>query len=502
MKNWIKIFTKQSAILFALCTITLFNSCSKDGNPNGLPDANAAEYSRKPNPGVIKILAIGNSFSEDAIESNLYELAKEKGIKIIIGNMYIGGASLANHKTNLERGTPAYEYRKITEDGVKKNITKVSLDQAIQDEQWDYISFQQVSQNSGQLETVQASLPAVFNYVKSKATNPNVKYVYHQTWAYAQLSDHEGFANYGKNQMTMYNAIVNVSQKVKDIVPINIIVPAGTAIQNGRTSAIEDGFTRDGYHLNIPLGRYTAALTWFETLFGQSAVGMQFKPAGILNFEALVAQNAAHLAVLKPFEVTPMLNFQGESGPLLAPVLINFGDNAVQPSWNRVSTVTAGTKVNLKDSQGKEYIGLSLTITERFNAINGDGPAVTNTPFNMPELVSRKSFFGNSKGLFNNIIVAKSVFVLSGLDKALTYNLSFFGARGGVSDNRETKYTVVGTNEGEANLNTSSNTSNTVSVSSIKPDANGKITVTVTSGANNNNGSGFYYITAATLTSN
>jgi len=120
----------------------------------------------------------------------------------------------------------------------------------------------------------------------------------------------------------------------------------------------------------------------------------------------------------------------------------------------------------------------------------------------MPELVSRKSFFGNSKGLFNNIIVAKSVFVLSGLDKALTYNLSFFGARGGVSDNRETKYTVVGTNEGEASLNTSSNTSNTVSVSSIKPDANGKITVTVTSGANNNNGSGFYYITAATLTSN
>lgn len=502
MKNWIKIFTRQSATLFALFAITIFSACSKDGNPNELPDADPSQYLRKETPGVVKILAIGNSFSEDAIESHLYELAKEKGIKVVIGNLYIGGASLANHKDNVERNVPAYDYRKIGEDGVKKSYAKTSIEVALADESWDYISFQQVSQNSGQLQTVQASLPAVFNYVKSKAANPNVKYVYHQTWAYAQLSDHEGFANYNRNQLTMYNSIVNVSQKVKEIVPIDVVVPAGTAIQNGRTSAIEDGFTRDGYHLNIPVGRYTAACTWFETLFGQSVVGMKYKPEGILNFEANVAQNAAHLAVLKPFEVTPMVDFQGESGPLQAPVLINFGDNAVQPGWNRISTVTAGTKVNLKDSQGKEYIGLSLTITERFNSINGDGPAATNTSLNMPELVSRKSFFGNSKAAFNSIIVPRSVFVLSGLDKTLSYNICFFGARGGVTDNRETKYTVAGTNSGEANLNTSSNTANTVCVSSIKPDVNGKITVTVTSGPNNNNGSGFYYITAARLTSN
>ena len=38
----------------------------------------------------IRILAIGNSFSEDAIEQYLYELALEGGDNLIIGNAYRG----------------------------------------------------------------------------------------------------------------------------------------------------------------------------------------------------------------------------------------------------------------------------------------------------------------------------------------------------------------------------------------------------------------------------
>ena len=42
----------------------------------------------------LKLLAIGNSFSEDAIEQNLFELAGAAGHQMVIGNMYIGGCSL------------------------------------------------------------------------------------------------------------------------------------------------------------------------------------------------------------------------------------------------------------------------------------------------------------------------------------------------------------------------------------------------------------------------
>ncbi|MBP9998161.1 MAG: DUF4886 domain-containing protein, partial [Bacteroidales bacterium] len=40
---------------------------------------------------VIKLLAIGNSFSEDSIEQNLWQIANNQGVDMVIGNMYIGG---------------------------------------------------------------------------------------------------------------------------------------------------------------------------------------------------------------------------------------------------------------------------------------------------------------------------------------------------------------------------------------------------------------------------
>ena len=95
----------------------------------------------------------------------------------------------------------------------------------------------------------------------------------------------------------MYNAIVDAVWKVKDLVDIDIIVPAGTAIQNGRTSIIGDNFCWDGYHLDLNIGRYTAACTWFEKIFEKNVVGNPFKPSTLKDFEAEIAQNAAHLAI-------------------------------------------------------------------------------------------------------------------------------------------------------------------------------------------------------------
>ena len=42
----------------------------------------------------VRILAIGNSFSQDAVEQYLHELAEAEGISTIIGNMFIGGCCL------------------------------------------------------------------------------------------------------------------------------------------------------------------------------------------------------------------------------------------------------------------------------------------------------------------------------------------------------------------------------------------------------------------------
>ena len=66
------------------------------------PDKPGTEEPDKPGdevqlPDVVKILAIGNSFSADAVEQELYGLFAAEGKDVIIGNLYIGGCPLATH---------------------------------------------------------------------------------------------------------------------------------------------------------------------------------------------------------------------------------------------------------------------------------------------------------------------------------------------------------------------------------------------------------------------
>jgi hypothetical protein len=254
---------------------------------------------------VIKILAIGNSFSQDAAESYVDDLAKADGVQLIIANMYIGGCRLETHWKNAERDSAAYSYRKII-NGDTTVVAKQKLSAAIQDEDWDYITFQQASPYSGLIDSYFPYLPNLLSYSKQIATNPDVQFAFHQTWAYAANSNHGGFKNYNNDQQQMYQAIVNTVRAAVKKAGIDIVIPSGTAIQNGRTSFAGDNFCRDGYHLSLGLGRFTAACTWYETLLKRKVTKNSFIPSGVTIEEAKVAKYAAHYAVKKPFEVTVM----------------------------------------------------------------------------------------------------------------------------------------------------------------------------------------------------
>lgn len=253
--------------------------------------------------GVIKILAIGNSFSEDGIENYLHELGTANGKKMIIGNLYIGGAPLSLHVKNVNEDAAKYQYRKIGLDGKKITTKDVRISQALSNENWDYISFQQASPLSGKFDVVIESLPKLVSYVRGKV-NPEAQFVYHQTWAYQHDSNHKGFANYNRNQLTMYKAIADVSKKVSKLGDFKYIIPAGTAIQNARTSSMGDTFTRDGYHLQLDYGRFTAACTWYEKIFGEDVRKNSYKPEKVTELQAKIAKEAAHKAVKKPYRVS------------------------------------------------------------------------------------------------------------------------------------------------------------------------------------------------------
>ena len=253
-------------------------------------------------PDTVKVLAIGNSFSEDAIEQHLSALARAEGLNVIICNMYIGGCSIERHVDNLRNNKPEYRYRKFDVDGKMTEKWNYRLETVLAEEDWDYVSLQQVSQSSGMPESY-VLLPELVEYVKARVPEDAVL-MFHQTWAYAPKSNHGGFVNYDRDQMKMYNAIVNTVNQEAPKVGIKLIVPSGTAIQNARTSALGTDLTRDGFHLSFTHGRYIASCTWLEAVLGVNPVGNKYCPEGLTAEECKLAQKAAHKAVKKPSKVT------------------------------------------------------------------------------------------------------------------------------------------------------------------------------------------------------
>lgn len=251
----------------------------------------------------LRILAIGNSFSQDAVEQYLWNLFDAAGEEVIIGNLYIGGCPLEKHWSNALSGKAAYEYRKV-EGGNKTNKKNVSLSAALADEKWDIVSLQQASDYSGMYDTYIPYLDNMIGYVKERVTNRKLKIAFHQTWAYAENSTHQAFLNYDKSQMKMYNCIVSALRNVKEKHDVDIIIPCGTTIQNGRTSSIGDKFNRDGYHLEVTYGRYAASCTWYESISGKSVLENSYFPSSVDKFKGEIVRKSAHEACLNPYQIT------------------------------------------------------------------------------------------------------------------------------------------------------------------------------------------------------
>jgi len=209
---------------------------------------------------------------------------------------------LSLHEGNSRENKAAYSYRRIDLSGKKTIINDFTLSDGLSDEDWDYISVQQVSQNSGQYEVVMQHLPQLLNYIQKQA--PQAKIIYHQTWAYQHDSTHPGFANYDRSQEKIYNAIVETTQKISTLKDIYTVIPSGSAVQNARTSSLGDILTRDGYHLELTYGRFTAACTWYQRLFGLDVRENTYKPDSINELHAKIAKESAYQAVQKPFQVS------------------------------------------------------------------------------------------------------------------------------------------------------------------------------------------------------
>ncbi len=262
----------------------------------------------------LKVLAIGNSFSNDTTQY-LYNIATAEGVTdVVIGRLYISGCTLAQHLENAQSNVYAYKYYK-NNSGEWTSIEAASLLYGLQDEDWDIITMQQSSKSSGKVETYYGVVDQLVSYVNENKTNPNARLVWHMTWAYQQGCTKDMFAGYQYDQMTMYTAIVDAVQQGIDTTPYFAdVIPVGTAIQNARTSFIGDNLTRDTYHLN-DMGKVIGGYTWYSVFTGKTLDAINLTQVTdtltLTDGDKAVIMESVNNAIATPYSVTQSANTEG-----------------------------------------------------------------------------------------------------------------------------------------------------------------------------------------------
>lgn len=215
----------------------------------------------------LSVLAIGNSFSEDAMRY-LHQISKADGVNLTAVNLMIGGCPLSRHYKNMIADKRDY--------GLEYNGEwtgfYVTLEEAVLSRDWDFITLQQVSHQSPYYDTYQPYLNELAAYIRRLA--PKAKLLIHQTWAYEQGSERLCVELGYKDQSDMYNDIKASYEKASKEINADDMILSGELLQ----LLIKRGIKvhRDTFHASFGLGRYAIGLLWYSTLTGNSVEDNSF----------------------------------------------------------------------------------------------------------------------------------------------------------------------------------------------------------------------------------
>ena len=441
----------------------------------------------------IRLLTIGCGRAIDANSLLLSQMATATGKKLVICNLSIPQASFKTHLNNIKQETNSYAYQRVSVDGNSNTQKDQDLRKVIEEENWDFIALEEATEMGGMANGYQTFLPQLAQAIKSLATNPNVKVLLHQTWAYAKTARNPTFASYGNDQKKMFDSITNAVMQGKP--HVDMVIPAGTAIQNGRTSYLGDKVLKDDIDLDPITGRYIAALSWYETLFSTDVSALSYLNPSLSQYDNKLAKTAAHAAATNLQEVTELTEFK-EKGPnefvLKCPIYIDFGPIETPAPFNNYKHNYDAPLANLLDSAGNStYFNFAVTTHFSKPEENLVRRELTNN-LGLPKTACIDMFWCDGKKL------PKGAFKLSYLNKGMKYTFYFYGS---INDRKTcTKYKVIGKNEGEAELVNDFNTDKMAVVSGIEPKDDGTIDIELSMGSTNTHWAGFFGINAMIIT--
>ena len=284
----------------------------------------------------LRVLMIGNSFSQSVL-NYLPAIAKaDPTVKLSIRNAYIGGCSIQRHLKEYDTTAQNPEHRPYTTNLPIEGINgrKVSLQDCLKADQYDIVTIQQASRDSWNADTYGADADRLIAIVREY--QPKAEIVGHQTWAYR--ADSKAILPGGSFKMTqleMHNHITDCYKALAKKYSFRII-PVGNAVQifrsktpNPYTAADvpkvaptytypelptppndvvgnshwqkdkttgEFRFHNDPNHLNAR-GQYLQACVWYMFLFGKKAKDVKYIPPKFDKEDATFLAQCAEEAI-------------------------------------------------------------------------------------------------------------------------------------------------------------------------------------------------------------
>ena len=235
-----------------------------------------------PRDTTLRVLCIGNSFSLDG-STLLPQLLVDAGVstrKFQIYAAVYAGASLEYWDNMRATDAPLPYIYNMGGSLFKLENKQWTLRTLLQNQPWDVVVIQQASPKSNLPNTYQPYMSRLNEYIHQECLNKQVRVAWQLTWSYPETATSGPIDEDGWREIAMI-----ANQKCHDV-GISTIIPSGTAIQNARTTSLgqdSNALTRDGLHLTLGVGRYIAAMSWYESIcrpiFGKSIIGIPVSKA-------------------------------------------------------------------------------------------------------------------------------------------------------------------------------------------------------------------------------
>ncbi len=290
----------------------------------------------------LRILSIGNSYSQDALSYVPFILQSEN-VDVTIGIYYQPSTSLQNHLDNFNKKTDAYTFYYSELGKPWKNFGKQTIQWALDNYEWDLIVLQQASSQNYKVDSHQPVLNTLVDKITSYV-GKNIMMCWYATQARPATGNSKApWSDQVINEHAM--KIIESAKYVMQTSNLKFVVPVVTTIQNMRTvlslkelgeykklEVNESGFgylcDLDGVHLQEGLPCLAAAYTFCQKLSNEFNLGFSIqddstfpdaawasgkkipgphgKPIGLTKENIALVKKAVIAAINNPYSITEL----------------------------------------------------------------------------------------------------------------------------------------------------------------------------------------------------